>query len=108
MAAKQEDMKKVVLLHPGHKQYVLKPLTLARVRCQAGHEDPWLRRLYILWAPVRSEDGRRSGLFHLGQTDQNGYLSAPGSELDPHPEGVQPLVADVDYLLFLVRHPGAD
>lgn len=86
-----------------NKTVTTKPLLLVRVKCAGKdkdgkeHENPWLRRLYVIWAAA-GPDGKRATPFHLGQTDQNGWLSAPKTDLDPSPEGVVPLVANLTYL----------
>jgi hypothetical protein len=44
-------------------------------------------------------------IFHLGQTDENGYLSAVKTELDPHPTQAGLLTEKITYEFFFVRHP---
>lgn len=93
---------------PENKVVVLKPLTLARVRCAEEHKDPWLRRLYVLWATPKADTDERAGAFHLGQTDDHGYLTVPHNDVDPDGTSVVPMVEGVRYFFFFVRHPGLD
>src|SRR6059058_364640 len=98
---------------PTQKKTVqLKPLVLTRIRCDvdadaksAHGQNPWLARLYVLWAPLdpAAKEGDPLSKFHLGQTDQRGYLSPMKTELDPDPEKTFPLAEDTEYYFYFIR-----
>jgi hypothetical protein len=83
----------------------LKPIVRIRVRCKEDHKDPWLRRLYVVWAPL--PPSADAALFSVAQSDSQGYLSPPLNDLDPTPDKSIPLVVDVDYQFYFVRYPDA-
>jgi hypothetical protein len=95
------------------KKVDLKPILRIRVRCKEAHTDPWLRRLYVIWAaPVKPPDsGAKADTpkFALAQTDSRGYLSPIRTTLDPDPRGgAMPMVPGIKYLLYFVRWPSAE
>src|SRR6185503_18261737 len=91
------------------KTVKLKPLVLARVRCAVAHKDPWLKRLYVLWAPIdptqTDPKTAKPPVFNLAQSDTKGYLSPLKTDLDPNPQKTVPLAEGAEYLFFFVRHP---
>ncbi len=76
------------------------------------HKDPWLRRLYVLWAapvpPAAEGKEQLSPKFALVQSDDKGYLSRTLTNLDPSGGESLPLIPDTKYLFYFVRHPGDD
>jgi len=102
----------------------LKPIVRIRVRCAEAHTDPWLRRLYVVWAaipPGESEttpgesdpetgEDRNPGipaLYAVAQSDEKGNLSPVMNGLDPATDATVTLFPDVDYQFYFVRHPAA-
>lgn len=84
----------------------LKRIILVRLRCDEDHKDPWLKRLYVLWADPKDISAQgKSPNFHLAQTDTSGYLSPILSDLDPHPTETKKLFPDYEYYFYFVRHP---
>jgi len=47
-------------------------------------------------------------VFHLAQSDDEGYLSPVLNDLDPEPIKTLPMFPDRDYYCYFVRHPGSD
>jgi hypothetical protein len=109
------------------------PILRLRVRCEEDHKDPWLRRLYVLWAvlPPETKQGEKQEspsteeppkppTFYLGQTSvegktrkhkgrsRGGYLAPLASENDPKLTKAIPQAPDTTYQFYFVRHPGAD
>jgi len=102
----------------------LKPIVRIRVRCAEAHADPWLRRLYVVWAaippgeseatpgesdPETGEDRNPEipASYAVAQSDEKGNLSPVMNGLDPATDATVPLFPDVDYLFYFVRHPAA-
>jgi hypothetical protein len=75
--------------------------------------DPWLRRLYVVWAAPSSVcDPSETSIefgpevnFTVAQTDEKGYICPLRNTLDPAPEATLPLFPGLDYYFFFVRHP---
>lgn len=91
----------------------IKPIVRVRVRCADAVPDPWLRRLYVVWAPPSSVcDPSETSIefgpdvsFSVAQTDEKGYICPLRNALDPAPEATLPLFPGLDYYFFFVRHP---
>ncbi len=62
--------------------------------------DPWIRGLYVIWAP-KPADGT-SADFMLGQTDLDGHLSIPGDSPDTWKIATH---EDQEFLFWFVRTP---
>ncbi len=91
----------------------IKPIVRVRVRCADAVPDPWLRRLYVVWAPPSSVcDPSETSIefgpdvsFSVAQTDEKGYICPLRNTLDPAPEATLPLFPGLEYYFFFVRHP---
>ena len=83
----------------------IQPIVRIRVRCAEAHTNPWLRRLYVVWAAVPAD--ATPAVFALAQSDEKGYLSPVMNQLDPAVKSTLPLFPDIDYQFYFVRHPSA-
>lgn len=83
----------------------IQPIVRIRVRCSKAHTDPWLRRLYVVWAAVPAD--ATPPAFALAQSDEKGYLSPVMNQLDPAVKATLPLFPNIDYHFYFVRHPSA-
>ena len=95
-----------------NKNIPIKPILKVRVCCkscfEAGRKDPWLRRLYVVWAappaePAEGED-RLKPVFDLAQSDgrlgQEGYLSPLTASGMADPKKTVSMVKDVEYFCY--------
>jgi hypothetical protein len=80
---------------------VSNPALRIRVRCKEAHADPWLRRLYVLWAAPASApaDGGKvePPKFALAESDSEGCLFKPATALDPKSDKNIPMFAGHEY-----------
>jgi hypothetical protein len=86
------------MANPSKKKIPVKPILKARVCCKScfdkGRKDPWLRRLFVVWAasPPQPQEGASPELpvFEIAQSDgrlkQEGYLSPLTAEVWRHEE----------------------
>lgn len=79
-----------------------------RVRCKNNHKDPWLRRLYVVWAtiPAPPPAPPSAQVFQVGLTDNEGnLLAAWDEEGDVKPGKAIPMFPGVEYDMYFVRWP---
>lgn len=89
-----------------------------RVRCaNPDHDkpgkDPWLRRLYVVWAAVPHADVEAGAglpapqppVFYVSQTNERGYICPTLNDFDPHPAFTLPFSLNARYYVYFVRYP---
>lgn len=97
----------------------LAPLMILRVRCACALHDgaapanPWIRGLWVIWAPKPADAAARPAHYFVGRTDTSGYLTletAPGDMLGGVFNDSGRIIAQKGqkYLFWLVRHPGSE
>jgi hypothetical protein len=98
-----------------NKNKKMPPLRLARLRCEHD-EAAWLIDLGVLWRPTpkpadkdepeqKDADKAEANPFNISITDERGYLTPYGVENSQDWIKSHPMLADVEYQFYFVRHP---